>query len=122
MDPLTALSVACNVIDLVSTAISCGLAVRDIYKSVDGRTRANAALEKEVDGMKAVVLLLREKNSKIKVFTDDEDIQKKVSELSRGSAVPQCAFPRLSYPRTLLTLYRTTHFSKELHSLKLRVL
>ncbi|PMD35021.1 hypothetical protein L207DRAFT_638482 [Hyaloscypha variabilis F] len=79
MDPLTALSVACNVIDLVSTAISCGLAVRDIYKSVDGRTRANAALEKEVDGMKAVVVLLREKNSKIKVFTDDDDIQKKVS-------------------------------------------
>ena len=36
MDPLTALSLCCNVIDLVSTAISCGLAVKDIYKSVDG--------------------------------------------------------------------------------------
>ncbi len=79
MDPLTALSVACNVIDLVSTAISCGLAVKDIYKSVDGRTKANVALKKEDDGMKDVVVLLREKNSKIKVFTDDEDIQKKVS-------------------------------------------
>jgi Fungal N-terminal domain of STAND proteins len=79
MDPFTALGVACNVIDLVSTAISCGLAVRDIYKSVDGRTKANAALQNEADGMNAVVKSLREKDSEIKMLTDDGDIQKTVS-------------------------------------------
>jgi hypothetical protein len=67
------------VIGLVSTAINCAMEVEDIYKSFHGHTKANAAMEKEVDAMNTIVVLLRENNSKIKVFTDDEDIQKKVS-------------------------------------------
>jgi len=85
MDPFTALGVAFNVIDLVSTAISCGLAVRDIYKSVDGRTKANAVLKKEADSMKDVVDRLQENNSKIAALTDDETIQKKVSGCAAAS-------------------------------------
>ena len=76
MDPISALSLACNVIDLVGTAINCGLTVKQIYDSVDGRLKAHKVVQGETDRMKIVVNRLRENQSRIKVFTNDDEIQK----------------------------------------------
>lgn len=46
MDPLTAFSLACNVITVVDTAVKCGKTVVELYDSTDGYTRDSKAVLK----------------------------------------------------------------------------
>ena len=58
MDPVTAIGLACNVLDLVDRAIKCGKIVHKLYK--DGFTDDQDDLETVADTMETVVARLRE--------------------------------------------------------------
>lgn len=73
MDPVTALGLACNVLDLVEKAIQCGKIVWKLHK--DGFTDDQADLETVADTMEAVVSGLQKAPNKVKVRKSDLDPQ-----------------------------------------------
>ncbi|KAI1351034.1 hypothetical protein F5Y01DRAFT_283844 [Xylaria sp. FL0043] len=85
MDPLSALSVACNIIDLVGKAISVGKVVLEVYKSLDGLNAANESINREADGLKAVVADLQGYQSQTSYRTAEQKMQE-VSDI----LVSQC--------------------------------
>lgn len=56
MDPISALSLACNIVDLVGDAIKCGETVLNIYSSVSGLQEAQATVEREAGRIKDVAI------------------------------------------------------------------
>jgi hypothetical protein len=65
MDPLTAIGLACNVIDLVDNAIKCGKVVYKLYK--DGFTDDQDDLKAVAETMEAVVTGLQKAPNKANV-------------------------------------------------------
>jgi hypothetical protein len=82
MDPITALALACNIVDLVGVAIKCGTTVVQAYNSVDGRHKAHQAVESETDRLKGVVITLQANQSKLAVLTAEEEIQQTASRIA----------------------------------------
>ena len=75
MDPISALALACNIIDLVDKAIKCGKTVVEVYNSVDGLQKVHKAVEDEADNLTKVVDELKFFNSRIPLTTIDTRIQ-----------------------------------------------
>lgn len=75
MDPLTALGVTCNVVDLVGTAINCGLAVKQVYDSVDGFKKEHEILRNAAENMSSVVRRLQDEKAEIALCTKDEKVE-----------------------------------------------
>ncbi|KAJ8122828.1 hypothetical protein ONZ43_g1076 [Nemania bipapillata] len=59
MDPISAISLASNIIDLVSKAARGGAAVVEVYKSVSGLSNANEVLSREAASLRGIVADLR---------------------------------------------------------------
>jgi len=76
MEPLSALALACNVLDLVERGIKCGRLVCALYK--DGATDDQEALEAMADTMGSVVVALQEapRNANIRKSALDPQIDK----------------------------------------------
>jgi len=76
MEPLSALALACNVLDLVERGIKCGRLVSALYK--DGATDDQEALEAMADTMGSVIVALQEapRNANIRKSALDPQIDK----------------------------------------------
>ncbi|KAK0740125.1 hypothetical protein B0T18DRAFT_431491 [Schizothecium vesticola] len=76
MEPISALALACNVLDLVERGIKCGRLVCALYR--DGTTGDQEALETMVDTMGSVVVALEAapKSANIRKVTLDPQIDK----------------------------------------------
>ncbi|KAI0104231.1 hypothetical protein GGR51DRAFT_522080 [Nemania sp. FL0031] len=75
MDPLSALSLACNIIDLVSKAIKGVVAIVEVSKSANGVSNANETINREADGLKGIVEDLRGYQSQPAYETADRKVQ-----------------------------------------------
>jgi hypothetical protein len=73
MDPVTAIGLACNVLDLVDKAIKCGKIVHKLYK--DGFTDDQEDLETVADTMETVVTELHKASNTAKVRKSAMDPQ-----------------------------------------------
>jgi hypothetical protein len=74
MDPISALGLACNILDLVGTAINCGLAVAQVYSSVDGLQRAHKTVDNEAKSLEQVVFHLQDSYARLPGVTVDDKI------------------------------------------------
>jgi len=76
MDPFTALSIACNVVDLAGVAINGGMTVKEIYSSPDGFKKQQGIVQKSTDEMNKIAERLRQDQTKLAEFTKDEELQR----------------------------------------------
>lgn len=81
MDPVSGLSLACNIIQLVETAIKCGTAVIEVYNSVDGLPNAHKTVEREADGIADVVGHLRDHQAQLQSPGFDSEIRNLTSRI-----------------------------------------
>ncbi|KAI1427092.1 hypothetical protein F5Y12DRAFT_196961 [Xylaria sp. FL1777] len=81
MDPISALSLACNIIDLVSKAVKGVVTVVEVYKSADGRSIANEIISREADSIRDIVADLQHCQSQPAYSTADQ----KIREISKTS-------------------------------------
>jgi hypothetical protein len=83
MDPLTALALACNVLDLVDRAIKCGKTVYKLYK--DGFTEDQEDLESVTGTMESVVTGLQKapNNANVRKSAMDPQIIKLLTESTK---------------------------------------
>ncbi|KAJ8128819.1 hypothetical protein O1611_g4813 [Lasiodiplodia mahajangana] len=75
MDPMSALSLACNIIDLVSKAIKGVVTIVEVSKSVDGLSNTNETLDREADGLKLIVEDLEDRQSRLSDATADQKMK-----------------------------------------------
>ncbi|KAI0428022.1 hypothetical protein F5Y09DRAFT_13027 [Xylaria sp. FL1042] len=75
MEPLSALSVACNIIDLVSKAIKAGKTVLEMYESASGRSAVGETINREADGLKDIVADLQVCQSQPSYGTSDQKMR-----------------------------------------------
>lgn len=82
MDPLTALALACNVLQLVDQAIKCGQIVQKLHK--DGFTDDQSDLEAVADTMEGVVTALQKapNNANVRKSALDPEITKLLTRSS----------------------------------------
>lgn len=85
MDPLSALSLGCNILDLVGKAISCGRVVKQIYDSADGLQKAHETVGIQADRLKEVVDFLEKKQSEM-AAAEDEKIKEITDRCVQASA------------------------------------
>jgi hypothetical protein len=83
MDPLTALGLACNVLDLVGKAIKCGTTVYKLYK--DGSTEDQEDLESVAGTLESVVTGLQKapNNANVRKSAMDPQIVKLLTESTK---------------------------------------
>ncbi|KAI3325856.1 hypothetical protein HD806DRAFT_425863 [Xylariaceae sp. AK1471] len=86
MDPISALSLACNIIDLVGKAIKGGATVVQVYKSVKGLSNSNEIINRAADSLGVLVIDLQACQSR----TPDSTANQKMREIS-ATVVSQCA-------------------------------
>jgi len=81
MDPVSGLPLACNIIQLVETAIKCGTAVIEVYNSVDGLPNAHKTVEREAYGIADVVGHLRDHQAQLQFPGFDSEIRNLTSRI-----------------------------------------
>jgi uncharacterized protein YoxC len=65
MEPLSALSVACNIITITDTAVKTAKTLHELYNSTSGFSSKNENLVKETDHLKQAIEQLRQAGSQL---------------------------------------------------------
>lgn len=97
MEPLTALSLFCNIVDICDHAIKVCKASRDIYRSATGRRTQDEELLKYVSELQEILNSVRLSSSKLKTGSLYKSI---VEPLDRLEAKSAAARERLDSFRT----------------------
>ncbi|KAI1271005.1 hypothetical protein F5Y07DRAFT_406304 [Xylaria sp. FL0933] len=75
MDPISALSLACNIIDLVGKAIKGGKTVLEVYESGNGRSVVSETINREAEGLRDLIAELQSCQSQPSYRTADEKMR-----------------------------------------------
>jgi hypothetical protein len=75
MDPISALSLAFNIIDLVGKAVKGGAAVVESYKSVSGLNHANETIDREAASLRGIVADLQHCQSQASDNTANQEMR-----------------------------------------------
>src|SRR6187431_1155737 len=81
MEPLSALSLACNIIDLVGVAVKSVVAFTEIYGSVDGLRKAHEIIDAESTRLKDVIDHLTTWQTELEQSAADAQIQGTASRI-----------------------------------------
>ncbi len=76
MDPLSGLSLACNIIQLVDNAIQCSKAAAEIYNSADGWTRDQERAEHQLTAFEDHISALHRCQAQVGDILADDEIRK----------------------------------------------
>ncbi|KAI0535290.1 hypothetical protein GGR58DRAFT_504417 [Xylaria digitata] len=112
MDPLSALSVACNIIDLVDKGIKAAATVVEIYKSVDGISKNNEIINREVGSLKDIVADLQNCQSQASYNTADQNIREISTTLTSKCAELQSVVDECKSSQKRGWLSATNAYSK----------
>jgi len=75
MEPLSALSFACNVLDLVGKAAKCGAAVVDVYQSSEGRKQAHSVALQSASDLDNLINSLNDQRRQLDQTIPDVELE-----------------------------------------------